>query len=61
MAEGPHGVLPPDGEGTWHLVKTRDAPRSLCGQLLLYGSRLGAWDEIPHDDRCAMCLRRLAD
>ena len=52
-----HGILPPDGSGTWHLVETPLAPRSICGQLLLYGSRLGAWGEIPRDERCAVCLR----
>ncbi len=60
MAEGPRGVLPPDGSGTWHLVETPLAPRSVCGQLLLYGARLGVWAEIPDDERCVACLR-LAD
>ena len=51
-----HGVLSPDGIGTWYLVKTPLAPRSVCGQVLLCGSRLEVWEETPEDDRCLWCL-----
>ncbi|MFZ0249479.1 MAG: hypothetical protein WAL61_06000 [Acidimicrobiales bacterium] len=58
---GPHGVLPPDGSGTWHMVESPLDPRSVCGNLVLYGARLRPWKDVPHEDRCDSCLGRAGD
>ena len=58
--EGPHGVLPPDGDGIWHMVPWALAPEAICGRVIEYGARLRPWAETPPEDRCDICLRRSA-
>jgi hypothetical protein len=56
---GPHGVLSPDGTGTWHMVVSPLDPRAFCGDLVLYGARLRPWADVPNEARCGICLGRM--
>ena len=56
--EEPFGVLPPDGDGVWHMVPWALALVAICGREIEYGARLKAWAETPPEDRCDVCLRR---
>jgi len=57
-AEGPHGVLSPNGDGIWHMVPWALAPEAVCGRIIEYGARLRTWAETPPEHRCEICLRR---